>query len=63
MVRNIFLIDFIATMKFDCSFSVYTTFLDDLRRPLVPFGVLKEMNSDFREIPVTNTKILAKTEK
>ncbi|XP_055324770.1 protein zwilch [Sitodiplosis mosellana] len=42
--------------------NVFTTFLDDLRRPLVPFGALKEMSTDFREIPVTNTKILTKTE-
>ncbi|XP_031631660.1 protein zwilch [Contarinia nasturtii] len=40
--------------------NVFTTFLDDLRKPMVPFNVLKEMITDFREIPVTNTKILTK---
>lgn len=42
---------------------VYTTFLDDLHKPLIEFKVLKDMQSDFRAIPVSTTKILAKIEK
>lgn len=45
---------------FAVHFAVFTTFLDDLHKPLVPFKVLKDMQSDFRAIPVSNTKILAK---
>lgn len=42
---------------------VYTTFLEDLRKPLIPFHILKEMRVDTREIPVSNHKILARIEK
>lgn len=44
-------------------YTVFTTFLDDLRKPLLPFNVLKEMTIDSREIPVTNPKILSKIDK
>lgn len=53
--KNVFFFSFVIT--------VYTTFLDDLRKPLTPFNVLKEMITDFREIPVTNTKVLTKIER
>lgn len=42
---------------------MYTTFLDDLRKPLIPFEVLQEMKVDERKIPVSNPKILAHIEK
>lgn len=51
---------FVKIQHLPSFFAVFTSFLDDLHKPLIPFKVLKDMQSDFRAIPVSNTKILAK---
>lgn len=42
------------------NFAVYSSFLDDIKKPAKRFHLLAEQKTDSREIVVMNPKILAK---